>query len=221
MVKLLSSPRTICATSYKISSNITCPMPYKSPPLVQPRAHIAQRRHARGFTLIELIMVIVILGVLAVFAAPRILNTGDFTARGFHDETLSLLRYAQKAAIAQRRTVCVNISKSAPAYASLSIASTAGADITTCDTALAGPNKNIVLDPDGMYYCGSNNNGPLTGVVVSRGCIYAKPDISYSTGPTALTFSGLGGATASILTLSVSSSGRTITVEADTGYVHD
>jgi MSHA pilin protein MshC len=63
----------------------------------------------RGFTLIELIMVIVILGVLAVFAAPRILNTGDFTQQGFHDETLSLLRYAQKTAIAQRRTVCVTL----------------------------------------------------------------------------------------------------------------
>lgn len=62
---------------------------------------------AHGFTLIELIMVIVILGVLAVYAAPRMFNTGDFNARGFHDETLSLLRFAQKTAIAQRRTVCV------------------------------------------------------------------------------------------------------------------
>ena len=62
---------------------------------------------SRGFTLIELIMVIVILGVLAVVAAPRILNIGDFAARGFHDETLSILRYAQKTAIAQRRMVCV------------------------------------------------------------------------------------------------------------------
>src|SRR5450759_4081551 len=66
-----------------------------------------RRAHQRGFTLIELIMVMVMLGVLAVFAAPRIFNSGDFYARGFHDETLALLRYAQKSAIAQRRTVCV------------------------------------------------------------------------------------------------------------------
>ena len=64
-------------------------------------------RRLRGFTLIELIMVIVMLGVLAVFAAPRIFNTGDFNARGFRDETLGLLRIAQKTAIAQRRAVCV------------------------------------------------------------------------------------------------------------------
>src|SRR5665647_363876 len=74
----------------------------------------------RGFTLIELIMVMVMLGVLAVFAAPRIFNSDDFYARGFHDETLALLRYAQKTAIAQRRTVCVSF---APKEVSLTIAS--------------------------------------------------------------------------------------------------
>lgn len=59
-----------------------------------------------GFTLIELVMVLVLLGVLAIVLVPRI-STQDFEARGFHDETLALLRYAQKTAIAQRRTVCV------------------------------------------------------------------------------------------------------------------
>jgi prepilin-type N-terminal cleavage/methylation domain-containing protein len=43
----------------------------------------AASAHAKGFTLIEMIMVIVILGVLAVFVAPRMLGTSDFYARGF------------------------------------------------------------------------------------------------------------------------------------------
>jgi MSHA pilin protein MshC len=181
-------------------------------------ARLVSRIGLRGFTLIEMIMVIVILGVLAVFAAPRLMVSSDAYARGFHDETMALLRFAQKTAIAQRRTVCLAISKSAPAYASLMIASTAGTDITTCDTALGGPNKNVV-SKSGVFYCGDDY--PLTGVLVSSGCIFAKPTISYSTGPTALTFSGLGSATASTLTLSVTGSGRIITVEATTGYVHD
>jgi MSHA pilin protein MshC len=53
-------------------------------------------------------MVMIMVGVLAVFVAPK-LTTSDFEARGFHDETLALLRYAQKSAVAQRRTVCVTL----------------------------------------------------------------------------------------------------------------
>ena len=59
--------------------------------------------------MIELIMVIVMLGILAVFAVPRMTSTSSFVARGFQDETLALLRFAQKAAIAERRSVCVNL----------------------------------------------------------------------------------------------------------------
>ena len=63
---------------------------------------------ARGFTLLELIVVMVLLGVLSVFVLPA-LQTDDFAARGFRDETTALLRYAQKTAVAQRRMVCVSV----------------------------------------------------------------------------------------------------------------
>ena len=84
---------------------------------------LRRRPQQRGFTLMELVMVIVILGVLAVFAAPRMFNASDFNAQGFHDETLSLLRFAQKTAIGQRRTVCVVFSNTGEA--SLRIAANA------------------------------------------------------------------------------------------------
>ena len=62
----------------------------------------------RGFTLIELILVMVLLSVLSVFVLPSI-NTQDFASRGFRDETTAALRYAQKTAVAQRRMVCVTV----------------------------------------------------------------------------------------------------------------
>jgi MSHA pilin protein MshC len=61
---------------------------------------------ASGFTRVELIMVIVILGILAVVAIPR-MDTSGYRALQFHDQTVAALRYAQKTATSHRRMVCV------------------------------------------------------------------------------------------------------------------
>ncbi|HLA35692.1 MAG TPA: GspH/FimT family pseudopilin [Rhodocyclaceae bacterium] len=82
---------------------------------------------AAGFTLIELIVVMVILGIMAIAIVPRFADKSVFESRGFRDETVSLLRYAQKSAVAQRRTVCVTV---AATGVTLQIA--AAAEATNC-----------------------------------------------------------------------------------------
>lgn len=93
------------------------------------------RRRARGFTLVELIAVMVVIGILAVATLPRFFDRNVFEARGFFDETRALLRYAQKTAVAQRRTVCVAFAAGGVA---LTIADAAGSNV--CNTPLALPN---------------------------------------------------------------------------------
>jgi MSHA pilin protein MshC len=61
------------------------------------RAHPAEDR--RGFTLIELVTVITIVGVLAAFAAPRFWTQQTFSDRGYVDELAAALRSTQKAAV--------------------------------------------------------------------------------------------------------------------------
>ena len=75
----------------------------------------------RGFTLVELVIIMVIVGILAVAAMPRFADRGDFDARGFYDGTLSALRYAQKSAIAQRRNVCVAFSAAGVSPATITL----------------------------------------------------------------------------------------------------
>ncbi len=145
-------------------------------------------------------MVIVMLGVLAVFAAPRIFNSNDFYARGFHDETLAYLRYAHKTAIAQRRTVCVSFGASS---VTLGIASAAA----TFNCAAAG----TLIGPRG--------ESPAT--------LNAKAGVSFGVTPTNFNFDGLGqpitgaGALMARQTIQVSNAANSIAVEAATGYVHE
>jgi MSHA pilin protein MshC len=60
-----------------------------------------------GFTLIELITVMVIVGVMAVAVLPRMTDFSWFAQRGVYDQARSALRYARGMAIAQRRWVQV------------------------------------------------------------------------------------------------------------------
>lgn len=57
-----------------------------------------------GFTLVELVTVMVVVGVLAAFAVPRFVGRTGFESRGFYDQAQGIVRYAQKIAIAQRQS---------------------------------------------------------------------------------------------------------------------
>lgn len=156
----------------------------------------------RGFSLIELIMVIVMLGVLSVYVAPRLVGNQDFYAQGLHDETMAYLRYAQKTAIAQRRTVCVSFTAN-----SLTLSAATAAGSADCATA-ASP------------FSGPKGEAPPT--------VTAKGSVTYTATPAALHFNGLGQPTSSAgavlaapRTLQVNGVSKSITVEAATGYVHE
>ncbi|TBV17466.1 prepilin-type N-terminal cleavage/methylation domain-containing protein [Stutzerimonas kirkiae] len=56
--------------------------------------------YSKAFTIVELVMVIVILGILAAVAIPRFFDRRDFDERLYLEELLSAVRYAQKLALA-------------------------------------------------------------------------------------------------------------------------
>lgn len=60
-----------------------------------------------GFTLIELISIMILLGVLAAVAIPKMDTASAFRPLQFRDQAISALRFAQKTATSHRRLVCV------------------------------------------------------------------------------------------------------------------
>ena len=144
-----------------------------------------------GFTLVELVITLVVIGALSVVVLPRLNNVLVFSTRGFSDQARAAFQYAQKHAIAQRRNVCVTVTASS---VSLTRASIAGA-AETCSVAVANPT--------------GGGNYDLT----------APSSVTLSP-PGVITFDALG-ATTSSANIAVAGDGTfSIIVEAATGYVH-
>ena len=148
----------------------------------------------RGFTLPELVMTIVIIGILAVVAAPRFVSWKGFASRGFYDEAQGVVRLAQKTAIAWRRSIFVCVTASAVSAASDSSCSAAfylahpttpGGQLTS--TAPTG----VTLSPVGNFsFDGLGRPSTLTPVTITLNSTIADDPV------------------------------RQIWVESETGYVH-
>jgi MSHA pilin protein MshC len=73
---------------------------------------INQYKQSAGFSLIELITVIVLLGILSVFAVGRLLSPDQFEVKGFFDDTVNAVRFAQKLAVSTGCDVQVEMTAS-------------------------------------------------------------------------------------------------------------
>ncbi len=63
------------------------------------------KKSARGFTMIELIIVISLIGILAAVGASRLGGNDELKARAFVNDMGQVLSAGQRMAVAQRRTV--------------------------------------------------------------------------------------------------------------------
>jgi MSHA pilin protein MshC len=156
----------------------------------------------RGFTILELTIVMIVAGVLAAVAVPRLFSSNDFAVRGARDFVGSALRYAQKSAVAMRRNVCVGIAGST---VSATFATAAGADQACAPSnALAQPANNLPFsDPANALPGGATVAGATSVIFDASGRPLSAPSVA------------LAGA----LSINVVGASQPVTVEPETGLV--
>jgi MSHA pilin protein MshC len=185
-----------------------------------------------GFTLRELLVMLVIIGILARVLVPKLSLIGTLDAAGYADQTEALLRYAQKTAIAQRRWVAISFNNTQPKICSEQYP-IAPNTYPYCDAACSGTNNAIVALPSGnLARVPKSTTKIRSGKGVYAGLAYPTDHPAFSSGGV-FCFDAVGRpffngtnsplpAPDSIL-VQISEVGvtlRTIMIEPETGYVH-
>jgi prepilin-type N-terminal cleavage/methylation domain-containing protein len=149
----------------------------------------------RGFTAVELIAVLVLVGVLAVVALPRLDGLLALRGGAWREQVQASLRQASVLAQGHRRLVCASIASQS---VTLRIASVNPA--TSCNTALPGG--------DGDSRWAWDSNAPTTSA--STATLYFQPDGR-------VTSDGAGSTTVNV-TVTISGE-TTVSVNGQTSHV--
>jgi MSHA pilin protein MshC len=120
-----------------------------------------------GFTLPELVAVLLLIGILSASAMPKLQGVLSFRDGGWRDQVVAALHYAHKSAVSRRRLVCADVGA---AGVTLSIASANPA--TGCSTSLPGL--------DGQVLAADAKGGGAASITPS-GTIYFQPSGRAST----------------------------------------
>jgi MSHA pilin protein MshC len=122
---------------------------------------------ARGFTMVELVTTVVIIGILAAIVMPRFIGNDAFASRAFYDEAQSVVRYAHKTAIAWRRPVFVCVtSTTVSAGAATGCASPIAHPVTGNALTTTAP-SGVTLAPANFSFDGGGRPNPNTQVTIA------------------------------------------------------
>lgn len=108
---------------------------------------------ARGFTTVELVVVMMLMGLLAAVAMPRMTQRTVLQERGVQDQLRGMLRSSRQLAVTQGRDVCVLIT---PNRAS-AVYTVAGACSTAATVTGLGGEPSLAIDlPPGLALGGAS-----------------------------------------------------------------
>lgn len=161
------------------------------------RAISIDRRRPWGFTVIELIAVLVLMALTAIVVLPRLEVMATMRGAAWRDQVLMALRQAQSTAASHRRLVCVTVATGA-----VTITMASANPSTSCTLAVSGP--------DGGAQWARDAQAPATSVLPS-GVLYFQPTGRVTVG---------GSANTAVADRTISIAGEaSIAVVGETGHV--
>jgi Tfp pilus assembly protein FimT len=163
-------------------------------------------RHGKkeaGFTLVELVLIIVILGILAVFAVPRMADTTAAKAAAAARKLQSDIAYAQELAMTRNVRYRVYVNAAPAPAAGYAVTDSAG---------------NPAPDPAGGNLSVTLNSGSYAGITISGG--FSGSFIEFNTLGVPYNSGGAPLGAASTLTVNANAAPeRTVTIQPQTGKV--
>jgi MSHA pilin protein MshC len=147
-----------------------------------------------GYTVVELVVVLVVLGIVAANAMPRFFQVSSFEEMGYADELLGAVRYAHRLELSSRCDTRVSIS------------TTGYAVYQRANSCKSGQFSRFVTRPGAGNWQGSAPNGVAIGTLDLYFDAQGRPH-DHASG------------TLYNNSETVSVGGRTVTVEHTTGYV--
>lgn len=127
-------------------------------------------RSSRGFTLIELILVLVITAALAVFALPKVVNTTLWRLRSFGDDLMARHQAMLRLALQQRRPIVATVTGSGVswAYASGTVIATLPCPATESPCIAEGGSRSVTFN-SGNSGATATSTGAALSVTVAYG----------------------------------------------------
>lgn len=153
----------------------------------------------RGFTLVELIVTLIVVGILALTVMPRFIGRQVFDTRGAYEAVAGSLRFARQQAVAQRRQVCVDVAASG----SLAITQASAPSPGVCD------GRALINPATGAAYTLAM---PAEVVLAAEGATAALP--------VTIVFDALGQPNAAAGLRVTGDGSFCLAIEPGTGYVH-
>jgi MSHA pilin protein MshC len=157
----------------------------------------------QGFTLIELVLTLVLLGIIAAVSLPKFFSQSTFDERYFYDDLISAARYAQRLAVGSGCAVRLSVSS-----AGYVLDQDSNCNLSSPSYTLA-----VIRPSDSEAF--SNNDVPSNVTISTSNSAYfflpqggAVDSAGVSVGQATITLAGSDSIT------------RTINIEGGTGYAY-